>query len=193
MGEREQAGVVPAALPLIRPTVVSMATPDGYQQKLNTLRASLHHTGCPHALHTIPRSERLIACSRKPSIIRKEILKHEAVLWLDADSVVRQGIWLPGDGWDVGTLPHRYWGTERFAPERHQPISAAVLAIRPTAAGLGFLDLWDYWVDTLGPENGDHEPLTRAYQGIGARLLPLERYLSGRVTLDVGQDKAHNP
>jgi hypothetical protein len=125
---------------------------------------------------------------RKPTFIRAMLEKHDdAVLWLDADAVVKKTIALPEDGWDIGLARNTRW-----QDRRKNPTSAFAIAARPTDAARRFLQTWEYlcaWEDLC--RYGDHRRLTwaREMREGEYRELRLERAISGSVVRDFGLKK----
>ena len=169
-------------------TVITYGTKDGiYDKYLNRLKESCHAHNINFHGETISPRSRAGATLIKPSFIKDKLDSFKKpVIWLDADAVISGSFQLPGDPWDVGVTPNT-----AYVDRKRNPVSAFLLAFRPTPSAFYFLDIWKRLCEAnwIVHRNLDHGRLSwaRMIADYQYHEVDLTSYVKGKVTRDAGK------
>ena len=160
-----------------------------YERHLASLDSRLAALGMRREMHLVDRTRQALKCLLKPTVILDALeRRRKTVVWLDADTTVLDRFEVPGGEWDIGTIPN----TNPRSRSKN-PTSAFVLAFRPTAATIQFLQVWKYLCDwhELCPNRQDHKRFTwtREMRQDFYTEIDMSECLKGTLIRDVGTVK----
>lgn len=165
------------------PTVLSYATSDAPHTVAGAarLRFDCARLGVAHDVAVLqPWGDRGAHCCHKPEYVLSRLYgSADAVLWLDADTVVLDSPAVPdGRGWDVGTVVNPFEASRLS-------VSSAVIAFRPTAGAERVLRCWAALCRARRPGQRphDHARLQRVLAETTATTVDLTEALQPAVEL----------
>jgi len=161
-----------------RPLIISFGTEGSiYEERLHELEAASDRLGHEHALSLFASGDANFIRRLKPSFIKLKLLEsRRTVVWLDCDSQLREAFQFPIGNWDVGTMTHgQNW--------RRSLRSANVIAFRPSASAVRFLEVWEYLCMLDRGGGSDHFHFHQAFSVVGNSILEIDikSSISGKI------------